>query len=120
MTARGPIKDNSGYVTARVVAVAPVATTLWGPVVVRNLKGVAVTLANDDGAQTLAAFIEVGPSETGPWYQSPWAAFESLAAGASVSDVAATEGYGYARMRGTASGAGLSARVWAVAVEWDT
>ena len=107
------LEDDAGAIQGREVTVAPVATTLCGPLAVGNIETVGLALANDDGSQSLAAYVELGPTAAGPWFQSPWAAFEAIAAGATVSDVAQTHGHAWMRLRGTASGAGLDCRVWA-------
>ena len=107
------------------VPVAGTDTVIVAPFDVRTLgvevspygasqrPAVAISLSNDDGSQTLNAWVEVAPTASGPWMRSSWAAFETMAAGATRSDVFASAGYQWVRLVGLMDGAGGNTRVWA-------
>ena len=97
-----------------VIAVAPTPTVLMPPLSLhqRNVTDLCVGLVNDNGSQTLDATVELGPTANGPWADSGYTGLSSIAAGETRSQVFGVSGQPYARIRGTASGAGLNCRIW--------
>jgi len=108
-----PVQTPVAGAIGGIVVVAPTDTVMVAPFAVSQSERVGATLANDDATQTLNAWVEVGPTLSGPWYRSPWAGFEAVAATTSRTDVFGTVGYQFARIVGTQSGAGGNVRVWA-------
>lgn len=94
------------------VAVAPTTTTLMPAFDLRQFRvqRLSINVINDDGSQTLTTDLQFGPTSTGPWTSSG-AMATTFAAGEGVSASVDVGGYAYARLIGSASGAGLNARV---------
>lgn len=113
---QGAIEDGTGSVEGRVVSVAPTATTLVDAFAVRGMTRAVFTLANDDATQTLNAWLEVGPTSSGPWDATEWTGLDDIAALDSRTEAADVAGHSYMRVRATSSGAGLDCRVWASAL----
>lgn len=110
------IADDTGTVTGRTVAVGPTATTVVDAFSALGMSRLVVTLTNDDPTQELDAWLEAGPTSSGPWDLTEWTGLADILAGESRTEVADVQGHAYLRIRGTASGAGLSCRAWGSAV----
>jgi hypothetical protein len=104
--------DDIRLVPFEAQSVAPTTTTLMAALDLRSYRAdrLTINIVNDDLAQTLTLDLQFGPTATGPWTSSG-AMVATLAAGEGVSASVDTAGYAFARIIGTASGAGLSARV---------
>jgi len=94
------------------VAVAPTDTVLSDVISCLHTEALGVVLTNTDGSQELNAWIEVAPTINGPWDRSPWTGLEQIAAGETRYETASVKGRRFARLVGTASGAGLNVRTW--------
>lgn len=99
----------------KVTAVAPTLTVLMDATKVWPADGMlSVEVINDDLAQSLDVVLEKSQKSTGPWHQSPYDAFRGIAAGEARMESIDVRGLTYVRLTGTASGAGLNARVSAI------
>jgi hypothetical protein len=99
------------------VAVLPTPTVLT---TIRTLRATGLTLevTNQDASQTLDVFIYRRCTDTGPWSLSPLSAlFAAIPALGSVCVDMDVWGTVDLQVRGTASGAGLNARLGALSVE---
>lgn len=106
-------KNSSGTAIEGVtVAAAPTATQLVGPQSVVRHSAIYVGVQNTDGSQTLNAWVESGPTLTGPWRASGWTALTEVGAGNFADGQLDVTGMRCVRVMGTASGAGLNAKVW--------
>ena len=104
-----------------VVAVAPVLTVLSAPINVDpGLSAVRVEIINDDMAQTLNVHFDKSEASTGPWNQSDYKGLEGILPGTARTVVIDARYLQYIRLTGTASGAGLSARVSVVCFTGDS
>jgi len=111
-----PLVDASGAVIDRTVAVAPTSTVILAPFSCWGFEELSVVLTNSDATQELNAWVEMAPTISGPWDQSQWTGLEQIAALETRVEVAVLRGRQYARITGTASGAGLNCRIWALKV----
>lgn len=111
-----PLVDTTGPILNRTVAVAPTSTVIVQPFSCWGFEELSIALANDDAAQELNAWVEMAPEQAGPWDQSQWTGLEQIAALETRVEVAVLRGRQWARVTGTASGAGLDCRVWALKV----
>lgn len=94
-----------------VVAVDAVSTVLVEPANVQGLPAAGFELINDDGTQTLDAYIETSTALAGPWSRHDTAELTAVGPGEARSRVFDLRAHRCARVVGVASGAGLSARV---------
>lgn len=104
--------------SAASVPVAPTPTVLLAPVDVTTLPALlSATVQNGDGAQTLNAWAEAGPTSSGPFGLVQWADLQGIAPGEPRLGLLDCTGRQWVRLMGTASGAGLTATVWAWRVD---
>jgi hypothetical protein len=117
MPSQSPVSDALGALEGRVVAVAPTSTELVGAVRVVRQRALSVTLVNDDVSARLNAWVQMGPTASGPWDDAEWSDLDDVAPGEVRVAVFDTVGRQWLRVLGATNGAGLSCRVWAYGVE---
>lgn len=99
-------------VSREVIAVAPTTTVLVPAIdVTTGLSAVRLEIINDDLAQTLSVAYEKSETADGPWSPTNYDFFRAITPGESRMDVVDVRYLKFIRVVGTASGAGLDARV---------
>ena len=93
------------------VSVDVVSTVLVSPAKVYGVPAVGVELVNDDGTQTLDAYVETSTDAAGPWSRQDTTELTAVGPGEGRSRVFDVRAHHYVRIVGLASGIGLSARV---------
>lgn len=89
----------------------PTDTVLVSPFVAWGAESFAVEIINDDGAQTLDAYVETSSAQAGPWSRHDTAELTAIGPGDARNRVFDTDQHRWIRVVGVASGLGLSARV---------
>jgi len=114
MIPASPAHDAAGTFdgAGRTVAVAPTSTVIVGPQDTTKNPFISVYLKNTDALQTLNAWIETGPTVTGPWAREASLQLDQIVALDTRSARFDAIGSQFVRIMGLASGLGLNTTAW--------